>query len=123
MTTDEILQRADDARALIDTLEAVEMLSAPLRARYGPFGTFEHDRKILLATLRDEYRVGATTRISNDSLDDMAHADERYQRFIESAVTERTKLAEYDAQRVALDHRISLAKALLYTHSRLAGLA
>lgn len=121
--TDDTLQRAHDAQALIDTLEGLELASAALRARYGPFGTFDHDRKILLATLRDEYRMGATTRISADSLDDMAHADERYQQFLTAAYAERTKLAEIDAQRVALDHKIALAKALLYAHARLAGLA
>lgn len=121
--TDDTLQRAYDAQALIDTLEGLELASAALRARYGPFGTFDHDRKILLATLRDEYRMASEVKRTEAALDDMAHADARYQDFMRDAYAERTKLAEIDAQRVALDHKIALAKALLYTQGRLAGLA
>lgn len=121
MTPDEILQRANDARALIDTLESVELASAGLRARYGAGGTFDADRKTLLCTLRDQFRVNATTKLTEAALDDLAHGHPDYVAFLDNARVERTQLAEYDAQRVALDHRIALAKALLYAHSRLAG--
>lgn len=112
----------DDAAALVDTLEALDLERAPLVARYGPGGTFDADRKVLLASIRDEYRQGATTRISNDSLDDMAHADERYVGFVENAYVERVQLAKFDAQRTALDYRLSLLRAKLYALGRLASI-
>ncbi len=119
--SDPVTALAADVSAWIDTLEALDLRRAPLQARYGPGGTFDHERKILLSTIKDEYRQGATTRISQDSLDDMGHSDERYVGFIDHAVTDRVTLAELDAQRIALEHRIQHARTMLYLQGRLAG--
>lgn len=119
---DPIAALSENLEAWIDTLESLDHTRAPLYARYGPGGTFDHERNILLSTIKDEYRQGATTRISQDSLDDMGHSDERYVRFIDHALAERTQLAELDATRIALEHRIESARARLYLQGRLARL-
>ena len=125
MTPADILAQADEARTLIDTLEALDLRRAPLQARYGPGGTFEADRKTYLCTLRDAVRADAQAKnikMTVDAIDDAAHAQTGYAEYLGHALAERTVLAEMDAQRTALDHRIALAKALLYAHGRLAGL-
>lgn len=120
--SDTVSLLAADVSAWIDALESLDHERAPLVARYGPGGTFDHERKVLLASIKNEYRLGAATRISADSLDDMGHADERYTAMIDRAAADRVRLAELDATRVALEHRIQHARTMLYLNGRLAGL-
>lgn len=119
--SDPVTALAADVSAWIDTLEALDLRRAPLQARYGPGGTFDHERKILLCTIKDEYRMNAETKVTEAALDDRGHSDARYRTFVEQAATERVTLAELDAQRVAIDHRIQHARTMLYLQGRLAG--
>lgn len=110
-------------RALIDTLETIDLQRAPLVARYGPGGTFDADRKTLLCTIREAIRLERAQRsekTTEAALDDAAHADEAYRRYLDQAYDERTKLAELDAARTALDYRISFARAAIYANAQLA---
>lgn len=67
---------------------------APLRARYGPYGTWDAERKVRLsaikAKLRAEFaRDGA--RPTEAMLDDEAHAHPDYAEFIVTATRERAR--------------------------------
>lgn len=112
----------DNAVALVDTLEALDLDRAPLVARYGPGGTFDADRKTLLCTLRDEARMNATAKMTEAALDDVAHTRSAYKAFLENAYAERTELATLDARRTALDHKLQLLRAKLYALGRLAAI-
>lgn len=120
MTTPE--EDYNTAERLISRLEQLDRLRAPLHARYGAFGTFEHERKNVLAACRDSVRLAAESRLSNDTIDDLARKAPEYQAFIASAYSERTKLALIDAERMALGHRIENLKAYTYAAARLARL-
>lgn len=118
---DTIMAVADEAASLIDTLEALDLERAPLVARYGPGGTWDHERKTLLAHCAAEIRLTTEVKLTEAAIDERARTQPGYNDLIIAAVQERTKLAEMDAKRVALDHRISLAKATIYAQGRLAG--
>ncbi len=107
----------------IDRVEQLDIKRAALHARYGPFGTFEHERKNILAACRDSVRFGTETRMSNDVVDDLARKAPEYQAFISRAYSERTQLALLDAERFALIQRIELGKSYTYAAGRMAGLA
>ena len=110
----------DDYEALLTSLESVLHQRAPLYARYGPGGTFDHARKVLLAAIKNEYRNGAATRVSESSLDDMGHADERYAKFVGDAVDERTRYALLDADAQVLEFKMQYLKAKTYENAQLA---
>ena len=108
---------------LLDQLERVLNERAPLHALHGPFGTFEHTRKILLAQIRSYERVIAVEqgkRPTNDQLDDLARMDQTYVDLIDRATKERTRLAELEAQMTLLEHRLSYGKAKRYENAQLA---
>lgn len=108
---------------LIDRLETLLRQRAPLWALYGPGGTFDHTRKILLCTCRDSWRVtklGNSEKVTEAQLDDLGHADEEYRRLIARATEEREQLAMLDAEITALEHRISYARAQTYENAQLA---
>lgn len=108
---------------LIDRLEALLAQRAPLWALYGPGGTFEYTRKILLCTCRDSWRVtklGNNEKVTESQLDDLGHADEEYRRLIARATGEREELARLDAEITGLEHRISLARARVCENAQLA---
>ncbi len=110
----------DDYEALLTSLESVLHQRAPLYARYGPGGTFDHSRKALLAAIKNEYRNGAATRVSESSLDDMGHADERYVAFVNDAIDERTRYALLDADAQVLEFKMQYLKAKTYENAQLA---
>lgn len=110
----------DDYEALLTSLESVLHQRAPLYARYGPGGTFDHTRKTLLAAIKNEYRSGAATRVSESSLDDMGHADERYTKFVNDATVERTEYALFDADAQVLEYKLNYLRAKTYENAQLA---
>lgn len=121
-----ILTDHDSIAALIDSLERLELERASLFARYGPGGTFDHERKVLLATLAAAARLEAESgnrKITEAAIDEAARNTKAYQDFIAKAYDERTRLAELDAKCRALEARISLGKAVVYREGKLAGLA
>jgi hypothetical protein len=79
---------------------------ADLRARYGSFGTFDHLRKIELSRLCGLIRAQATEagdRISNDVVDERAHAHPDYIDFIATATKERAEWAVLEGKVEAIE--------------------
>lgn len=69
---------------------------APLRAKHGPFGTFDALRKIELATLSALHRAKAVQderKVTEAALDELAHSDGRYAQFIADGTREKAELA------------------------------
>lgn len=69
---------------------------ATLRAKHGPFGTFDALRKVELATIASSLRARALSegrKITEAGIDEAAHADERYVRFITEATEEKAEWA------------------------------
>ena len=110
----------DDFDALLASLETVLYRRAPLFAKYGPGGTFDHSRKTLLAAIKNEYRVGAATRVSESSLDDVGHADPRYVKFVDDATEERAAFALLDADAQVLEYKLNYLRAKTYENAQLA---
>lgn len=116
---------AEVAEALIDDLEALDNTAVPLRAVYGSFGTFEHERKALLDAIADELRLSyqsAGIKYTEAMIDQKAHADPRYIARITLATQERTKMLMIEATAIAKERRYELAKSRVYLSGRLAGL-
>ena len=108
---------------LMTRLEIVLRERAPLHAVYGPGGTFDHTRKILLASCRDAHRLtklGNNEKVTEALLDDLGHADADYVAFVETATAQRTTLALLDAEATLLEHRLSHLKAKTYENAQLA---
>ena len=88
---------------------------AMLRAKYGPFGTFDHERKIRLAGIKGRIRAQFTrdgAKITNDHLDDLAHADADYVDFITLATMERSDWVRLENQVDAIDAIINRGQAI-----------
>mgnify|MGYP001266173505 CR=1 FL=1 len=95
----------------------VETLSV-LKARYGSFGTFEHERKILLATLgmkarailtRDNLKVTALA----EWLSDQSHAAPEYYDFITRATNERSQLTMLENRVTDIEDEIRRGDAII----------
>jgi hypothetical protein len=113
-----------DPAALIDDIEALENTRAPLYAVYGPGGTWEAERKVLLCTCATLIRHNHTNagKVTEAQIDQMAHAHPDYCDRIDQATEERTRMALLDAEIAAKTRRYELARARLYLSGRLAGL-
>jgi len=77
-----------------------------LRAKYGSFGTYEALRKIELSRLCGLVRAVATAdeeRISNDVVDERAHAHPDYIDFVTTATTERARWAILEGRVQAIE--------------------
>lgn len=77
---------------------------APLRAKHGTNGTFEHDRKALLANLRVGIRRTALTpsarvskALTDAAIDDLAHAHPDYSAFLKQSREEKQRMAELES--------------------------
>lgn len=82
---------------------------APLRAKHGTNGTFEHDRKALLANLRVGIRRHAQTpamrvqkALTDAAIDDLAHAHPEYQQFLTDSRSEKQQMAELEGTMASL---------------------
>jgi hypothetical protein len=94
--------------------EAIEDL-ATLRARHGSFGTWDHERKTLLATLRMKARAIATRdglKVTEAWLDDNAHDAPEYYALVTQATQERSQLTLLEAKVEAVDAEIQRANAI-----------
>lgn len=89
---------------------------ADLRARYGPFGTWEAIRKSELARLnallRGQY-TKAEVKVTEAQLDTGAHAHPDYLALIAEATTQRAELARLEAQIEAIEFTIRRADAVI----------
>lgn len=83
---------------------------ATLRAKHGPFGTFEALRKIELATIASSLRARALSevrKITEAAIDEAAHADERYVRFMAEATQEKAEWAVQENRIVGIGETIN----------------
>jgi len=96
---------------------------ADLRARFGPFGTFDHLRKIELARLKALIRIQATRdkiKMTGDQVDDEAHAHPDYLEFISAATIKRAEWVRLESQIEEIDMTIQRGQAVArYTSSEL----
>lgn len=79
---------------------------ADLRAVYGPFGSREAMRKIELARVKMLVRAKyqqAGAKVSNDVVDDEAHAHPDYIGFVAKQITEFAEWAKLEARLESLD--------------------
>lgn len=96
----------DDAMAAY--LSAADEL-APLRAKHGTNGTFDHDRKALLANLRVGIRRHAllpaqrvAKALTDAAIDDLAHAHPDYKAFLDLSRDEKKRMQELESAMNAL---------------------
>lgn len=95
---------------------------ATLRARYGAFGTWDNERKILLSQLSATLRAQATrsgAKMTDKSVDEASHAHPDYIDFITTATTDRAAWIRQEAQIEAIDFTINRGQALLRLATRM----
>lgn len=89
---------------------------ADLRAQYGPFGTFDHIRKIELARLKGLVRAQAVRdgikKLTNDEVDDTAHDHPDYRDLITRATRDRAAWVRLEAEIEAIDATINRGQAV-----------
>jgi hypothetical protein len=98
---------------------------APLWALYGPGGTWEAKRKILLATLAQKYRALALVdgkKVTEAAIDDQAHADDDYAAFVQRATEERDALKRLDDRVTGIGETIRRGDAICRYQTAEAGL-
>lgn len=103
---------------LLDERATLIQRVANLRAVYGSFGTWEAQRKMMLARLKGQVRAealrGATARkLTNDQIDDEAHDHPEYMDFITMATKERAAWIVLEAKIEAIDFRVQRGQAVL----------
>lgn len=72
---------------------------APLRAKHGPFGTFDALRKVQLATIAATIRAKAVAqgvKLTEASIEEAAHASPEYAGFIAQGTSEKAAWAEVE---------------------------
>jgi chorismate mutase len=98
----------DERQRLVDQV-------ADLRAQFGPYGLFDAQRKIELSQIRQRIRLQALRdkiKMSNDAVDDAAHADEAYVAFILVANQERARWVRLEERIAAIDYTINRGQAV-----------
>jgi hypothetical protein len=73
--------------------------AGPLRAKHGSFGTYDDERKVLLAQLAVTLRAKALetgTKVTEASLDQAAHAHPDYVRWVADAIVEKARYFELE---------------------------
>ena len=103
---------------LLDERDTLIRQVAPLRAVYGSFGTWEAQRKMMLARLKGQVRAeamrGTTARkMTNDQIDDEAHDHPEYMDFITRSTKERAQWIVLDAKIEAIDFTIQRGQAMV----------
>ena len=103
---------------LLDERTVLIRQVAPLRAVYGSFGTWEAQRKMMLARLKGQVRAEAqraTTarKLTNDQIDDEAHDHPEYLEFITTATKQRAEWIVTEAKIEAIDFKIQRGQAVV----------
>lgn len=89
---------------------------AMLRAKYGAFGLADHVRKAQLAQIKSMVRgqmLAAKRKVSNDEIDDIAHASTQYMELITEMLNERAKWAKLEEKIDAITTTIMRGTALV----------
>lgn len=88
---------------------------APLRAKHGPFGTFDALRKVELATIAASVRARAVEqekKVTEAAIDEAAHASARYAGFIAQATNEKANWAELENKIAGINDTINRGQAI-----------
>ena len=89
---------------------------ADLRARHGPFGTYNDLRKIKLAAIAQLVRIESLKakerKLTANEVDDRAHCHPDYELFVIQATTERAQWAVLENQIQAVDEVIFRQQAI-----------
>jgi len=122
--TGEILDAMTAAESRIGIVPLSELLPrraglvnkvCDLRARFGPFGTFDHLRKIELSRIKALIRAQATRdkrKISASEIDDEAHGHPDYFDFITAATLKRAEWVKLESQIEAIEMTINRGQAV-----------
>lgn len=81
-----------------------------LRARYGPFGTFDHLRKIELSRIAGLVRIQAVrdgVKMTENAIQDAAHAHPDYVEFVTLATHQRAEWTKLEALIEGIDMTIN----------------
>ena len=106
---DPVMELLAERQDLIDQV-------APLRALYGPGGTWDAQRKMELANLKMLIRAqaeAADTKRTEAYLEDAAHADPRYKNLVAQATTDRANLSILEDKVNAIEARIRRGDAVI----------
>jgi chorismate mutase len=115
MAVMEVKMSIEPIENLLDERARLVEQVAELRAQFGPFGVFDHQRKIQLAQIRQSIRLRAQQdriKLSNDAVDDMAHAHEDYTAFILVAMQERARWVRLEERINGIDYTINRGQAV-----------
>ena len=86
------------------------------KARYGPFGTFDHLRKIELSRIAVLIRSQAMrdkVKMNNDEVEELAHSPPDYRDFTTLATIQRAEYFKAEAKIEAIDATIQRANAII----------
>ena len=103
---------------LLDERATLILRVAQLRAVHGSFGTWEANRKIMLARLKGQIRAeaqrAATARkMTNDQIDDEAHDHPEYTDFITVSTKDRANWIVLESKIEAIDFKIQRGQAVI----------
>lgn len=117
-TTEEIELRVgiEPIDQLLGMRRSVVDAIANLRAVYGPFGTWEHQRKGELSRIKSLIRLQAmkdSRKLNNDQVDEEAHEHPDYAAFVIRATRERADYFRLEAKVEDIDYRINRGQALI----------
>ena len=103
---------------LLDERDTLIQKVANLRAVYGSFGTWEAQRKMMLARLKGMVRAeamrGTTARkMTNDQIDDEAHDHPEYMDFITTATKDRSLWIVLESKIEGIDFKIQRGQAVM----------
>ena len=115
---DEIELRAgvEPLNQLLSERDVLVEQVADLRAKFGPFGTFDHLRKIELSRIKSVVRLQAmqdNRKMNNDQVDEEAHEHPDYTQFVVQATKDRARWMRFEAKIEAIDYRIQRGQGLL----------
>ena len=105
VSIDELLAERD---ALVEQVKV-------LRAKHGPYGTFEALRKIELASIAQAKRaacVAGEKKVTEAAIEDAALSDERYLAFVTQATTERAQWAVLENRIEGINDTINRGQAI-----------
>lgn len=112
---------------LLDDRTALVEQYATLRSRHGGFGTWDHERKVMLAGIKSALRaryVRDGVKVTEAQLDDEAHASPDYREFITTATVERAEWVRAENKINRIDTMIQRDQALarfITSETRLVG--
>ena len=88
---------------------------ARLRAAYGAWGTWDAQRKIILASIAQKLRAQALVngeRLTEAAIEDAAHADDAYAAFVQRCTEERAQMAVLEDQIEGITARLNRGQVI-----------